>query len=136
MRGGDLTKSVSVTSFTSDILDEDDCLYDVQNHEYETAPPDPKVCHKLSEILKSKYPQTYRVKKVVNSSFGPLNMKRKKGEGGHRDLVHRISDNFYNKFTMKTAKKTEIEAENSEQKSASPGGKKLKKRIRSNERKI
>ena len=89
--------------------------------------PDPKFCHKLAEILKSKYPQTFRVKKTVQTSFGSLEMKRNKGEGGHRDLVHRIGDNFYNKFTKKTVKRPEIGTENPEQKLASPGGKKLKK---------
>ena len=69
--------------------------------EYGAERPDPKVCQKLGEILKDKFPQTFRIEKAVQTSFGALKMKKSKGEGGNSELAKRIGDNFYNKHTKK-----------------------------------
>ena len=103
--------------------------------EYGSMRPDPKLCQMLSEILKEKFPQTFRVGEVVQSSFGPLKLKKSKGEGGYSDLAKRIGDNFYNQHTKKAIKRPVLGVDGSQEgSSASPGGKKPKKAMESLQR--
>ena len=45
--------------------------------EYVPKRPSMQICQSLSEILKDKYPETFRVERVVQSSeFGPLRLKK------------------------------------------------------------
>ena len=60
--------------------------------------PNAKFRAKLAEILKSKFPATYRVQNAVRSSFGALALPRSRGEGGGGDLAKRIGNCFYNQI--------------------------------------
>ena len=80
-------------------------LNQVYYNEYGNKRPDPKTCQKMSEILKGKFPETFKVHKTVKTTFGALNIKKAWGEGGNSDLAKRIGDNFYNKFCKKDVKK-------------------------------
>jgi hypothetical protein len=102
-------------------------LNQVVFEEFGSERPDPKMCQKLSDILKDKFPQTYRVKMTVQTSFGSLEMKKSKGEGGHSDLSKRIGDNFYNKFTKKDLKRPLAGGESLENLAGIAGSPKSKK---------
>jgi hypothetical protein len=56
--------------------------------------PNSKFRAKLAEILKSKFPATFRVQSAVKSSFGALALPRSRGEGGGGDLAKRIGNCF------------------------------------------
>ena len=73
--------------------------------EYGPKRPDTRLCQSLGEILKEKFPQTFRVEQAVKTSLGTLKIKKSKGEGGSSALSKRIGDNFYSKFTSKTKNK-------------------------------
>ena len=72
-------------------------LNQVVFEEYGPRRPDTRLCQSLSEILKDKFPQTFRVEKAVKSSLGTLKIKKSKGEGGSSALSKRIGDNFYSR---------------------------------------
>ena len=95
--------------------------------EYGAERPDPKVCQKLGEILKDKFPQTFRIDRAVQTSFGALKMKKSKGEGGNSELSKRIGDNFYNKHTKKLVKMSTAAGDSSQDSPAGPSAKKVKK---------
>ena len=59
--------------------------------------PAKNLCEKLSDLLKVKFPATYRLQAAVQSPLGALAMQKRKGEGGYSGLAKRIGDNFYNR---------------------------------------
>ena len=63
--------------------------------------PSFKLCEKLANLLKFKFPSTFQVKTTVQSPLGTLSMSKSKGEGGFGDLSKRIGDNFYNRIIRK-----------------------------------
>ena len=67
--------------------------------------PNAKLCDKLAEILKCKFPSTYRVLNTVQTAFGTLELKRSRGEGGNSELSKRIGNCFYNQFVRPNKKK-------------------------------
>ena len=89
--------------------------------------PDTKLCQSLGEILKEKFPQTFRVEKAVKTSFGTLKIKKSKGEGGSSALAKRIGDNFYSKYTSKTKKGPTFGPGSSKVSQPNPGSWKEKK---------
>ena len=66
--------------------------------QYGATKPVPKVCQKMAEILKRKFPATFRVKQVVQTEFGTFDIPKARGEGGSGDLCKRLGDNFHNRF--------------------------------------
>ena len=92
--------------------------------QYGPVKPDIKFCERLAELLKYKFPATYREKYVVNSPLGKFDVQKSKGEGGYRGLAKRIGENFYNRIVRPTIKRPLIgEAENE-----NPGKKKKMKK--------
>ena len=85
--------------------------------------PSAKLCAKLAEILKNKFPATFRVQAAVQSSFGPLSLPRSRGTGGNSDLIKRLGNCFYNQIVRPTIRR----AVRSEDIQAPVGGKKKKK---------
>ena len=51
--------------------------------QYGPVRPDKKFCERLAELLKYKFPATYREKYVVNSPLGKFDVQKSKGEGGY-----------------------------------------------------
>ena len=96
--------------------------------EYGPRRPDKQICQSLSEVLKDKYPQTFRVEKAVKTSFGTLKIKKGKGEGGNSALAKRLGDNFYSKFTSKSVTPSSgVDGSLGETSPAATGSKKSKK---------
>ena len=62
--------------------------------QYGPVKPDIKFCERLAELLKIKFPATYREKYVVNSPLGKFAIQKSKGEGGYRGLAKRIGETF------------------------------------------
>ena len=75
--------------------------------------PHPKACGRMADILKSKFPATYKVKQVVSTDFGTFELTKSKGEGGSCDLKKRIGDNFYNKNMRPSINRPTINTDNS-----------------------
>ena len=73
--------------------------------QYGPEKPDKKFSERLAEVLKMKFPSTYRVQSVVQSPLGSLAMHKSKGEGGYRGLAKRIGENFYNRMVRPTMKR-------------------------------
>ena len=76
--------------------------------QYGPVRPDKKFCERLAELLRCKFPATYREKYVVSSTVGKFDVPKFKGEGGYRDLATRIGDQFYNRKIRSTFKKRVI----------------------------
>ena len=49
-------------------------------------------------MFKELLPETFAFTDVVMTEFGPLPVKKSKGEGGVEGLAFRISNNFYNRY--------------------------------------
>ena len=73
--------------------------------QYGPEKPDIKFCERLAELLKIKFPATYREQHVVNSPLGKFAIQKSKGEGGYRGLAKRIGENFYNRIVRPTIKR-------------------------------
>ena len=101
-------------------------LNQVYHDEYGSTKPDSRMCQSLGELLKSKFPQTFKVQKVVKTSFGTLKVKRSKGEGGVSDLAKRIGDAFYDRFSRKSVKRPSSSLDGSSE-SRPESGKRMKK---------
>lgn len=67
--------------------------------------PSAKLCAKLAEILKNKFPNSYRVQTAVQTCFGALALPRARGEGGNSDLVKRLGNCFYNQIVRPNIKR-------------------------------
>ena len=91
--------------------------------QYGKSRPSNKLCTNLAEILKAKFPATFRIQSAVNSSFGPLSLPRSRGDGGHGDLVKRIGNCFYNQIIRPTIKRPV----SNDEIQVSSGGKKKRK---------
>ena len=76
--------------------------------QYGPVRPDKKFCERLAELLRCKFPATFREKYVVSSTVGKFDIPKLKGEGGYRDLATRIGDQFYNRKIRSTFKKRVI----------------------------
>ena len=76
--------------------------------QYGPVRPDKKFCERLAELLRCKFPATFREKYVVSSTVGKFDVPKFKGEGGYRDLATRIGDQFYNRKIRSTFKKRVI----------------------------
>ena len=76
--------------------------------QYGPVRPDKNFCERLAELLKYKFPATYREKYVVNSPLGKFDVQKSKGEGGYRGLAKRIGENFYNRNVRPTIKRPVI----------------------------
>merc|ERR1712240_208066 len=74
--------------------------------QYGPVRPDKNFCERLAELLRCKFPATFREKYVVSSPVGKFYVPKFKGEGGYRDLATRIGDQFYNRKIRSTFKKT------------------------------
>ena len=57
------------------------------------------IFNQLADILKNKFPATYRVQSAVQTCFGALALPRSRGEGGGSDLFKRIGICFYNQIS-------------------------------------
>ena len=80
-------------------------IIDAVNEQYGANRPPMKLCDMLAELLKLKYPITYRINKTVMTAVGELAVSKKKGEGGHGNLAQRTSDNFYNRVVRPNLKR-------------------------------
>ena len=49
-------------------------------------------------MFKQFIPETFAFTEMVMTEFGPLPVKKTKGEGGVEGLATRISNNFYNRY--------------------------------------
>ena len=76
--------------------------------QYGPVRPDKKFCERLAELLRCKFPATFREKYVVSSTVGKFDIPKLKGEGGYRDLATRIGEQFYNRNVRPTIKKPVI----------------------------
>ena len=76
--------------------------------QYGPVRPDKKFCERLAELLRRKFPATFREKYVVSSTVGKFDVPKFKGEGGYRDLAKRIGENFYNRNVRPTIKRPVI----------------------------
>ena len=52
----------------------------------------------IAEIFKRHMPETYAYMDTVMTDYGPMPVKRAKGEGGLETLAARIANNFYNRY--------------------------------------
>ena len=73
--------------------------------QYGPERPDKKFCEKLADVLKAKFPSTYRITSSVQTSLGSLALPKSKGEGGYGTLARRLGDNFYNRMVRPTVKR-------------------------------
>ena len=80
-------------------------LIDCLSEQYGPVRPDKKLCIRLAELLRCKFPATFKEKYVVSCDMGNFDLPKFKGEGGHRDLAFRIGDQFYNRIIRPTIKK-------------------------------
>ena len=82
----------------------------IQNlsEQYGPVRPDKKFCERLAELLRCKFPETFREKYVASSTVGNFDLPKFKGEGGYRDLAKRIGEQFYNRNVRPTIKKPVI----------------------------
>ena len=76
--------------------------------QYGPLKPAPKVCLKMAEILKRKFPATFRVKQVIQTEFGTFDIPKSRGEGGSGDLGKRLGDNFHNRFLRQGVTKPSV----------------------------
>jgi len=61
--------------------------------------PDNRLCERVADVLKIKFPATYRCNSSsVQTTLGPLALPKRKGEGGYGSLARRLGDNFYNRI--------------------------------------
>ena len=81
--------------------------------QYGPEKPDKKFCEKLTEVLKVKFPSTYRMEMAIQSPLGSLTMPKNKGDGGYRGLAKRIGESFYNRMVRPTIKR-QVTADNDE----------------------
>ena len=82
--------------------------------QFGSAKPDDKACKALGQLLKDKFPETYRVRTTVKTAYGLLPLKCGKGEGGYGDISKRIGDAFYDRYIRKNIKRPNVvQGENS-----------------------
>ena len=79
--------------------------------EYGDIKPDRDSCQLLGDLLKDKFPTTFRKRDAVKTAFGTLQIKGAKGEGGNADIERRIGDAFYDKYIRKNSKKSKFDTD-------------------------
>ena len=52
----------------------------------------------IADIFKRHMPETYAYTDTVITDYGPMPVRRGKGEGGLESLAARIANNFYNRY--------------------------------------
>ena len=52
----------------------------------------------MAELFKKFLPETFAFSDSIMTDFGPVPVKKHKGEGGMESLGARIANNFYNRY--------------------------------------